>query len=84
MNKFAEITVIRFKSGITAETFNSDDDFRTGTKTQELAGKSRIQWDEPISDDSDNRVEWVKSDMLVKLDSRHMQYTLDIPDNSSK
>lgn len=68
MNKFAEITVIQFKPGITAETFNSDEDFVTGTFTRELAGKSRIVWDQ------DERVEWVLSDTLVKLDKLHMQY----------
>jgi hypothetical protein len=78
MNKFAEITVIRFKSGITAETFNSDDDFVTGTMTRNLAGKSRIVWD------LDSSVEWVNSDMLVKLDKDHMQYKLDLPVESDE
>lgn len=67
MNKFAEITVIVFKEGVTAETFKSDDDFGTGTLTRVLVGKSRIKWDH------DGSVEWVESDMLHKLDNRHVQ-----------
>lgn len=74
MNKFEQITVIQFKSGITVESFNSDEDFVTGTFTRELAGKSRIVWD------SDGSVVWVKSDTLHKLDKTHMQY---IPVESS-
>ncbi len=76
MNKFAEIIVIEFKDGITVETFTRDEDFRTGTKTDELAGKTRIQWDSvkaPISGKPAGEYEWVKSDMLVKLDNRHLQ-----------
>lgn len=62
MNKFAEITVVEFKAGITAETFENDTDFTSGVITRELAGKTRIVWDQ------DSSVEWVMSDMLVKLD----------------
>lgn len=66
MNKFKEITVIEWKNGKDAETFSNDDDFREGNKTGELAGKTRITWDD------DKSVEWVKSDMLVKLDNYHL------------
>lgn len=71
MNKFAEITVIQFVTGKTVETFERDEDFRTGRKTDELAGKTRIQWE------ADDSYEWVKSDLLVKLDNRHLQYMVD-------
>lgn len=73
MNKFAEITVIQFMNGKTVETFETDEDIRTGRKTNELAGKTRIVWD------ADGSYEWVKSDTLVKLDNRHLQY---LPPNS--
>jgi len=73
MNKFAEITVVQFKKGITAESFTRDEDFRTGRKTDELAGKTRIQWE------SDDSYEWVNSNLLVKLDNRHFQYMVDLP-----
>lgn len=78
MNKFAEITVVQFVSGKSAETFERDEDFRTGIKTNELAGKTRIQWE------SDDKYEWVKSDLLVKLDSRHLQYMVDLPVETDK
>lgn len=74
MNKFAEITVIEWQNGKDAETFTSDDDFREGTKTGELAGKTRITW-------ADNKtVEWIKTDMLVKLDNRHFSLIREISD----
>lgn len=67
MNKFAEITVIEFKNGKTAETFDSDEDFRTGIFGRELAGKVRVTWDD------NGTVEWVKSDMLHKLDKSNVE-----------
>lgn len=74
MNKFAEITVIEWQNGKDAETFTSDDDFREGTKTGELAGKTRVTW-------ADNKsVEWIKTDMLVKLDNRHFSLVREISD----
>jgi len=66
--KFEQIVVVQFLNGKTAETFESDEDVRTGRKTNELAGKTRIVWDLGM------QVEWVKSDKLVKLDNRHLQY----------
>jgi len=68
MNKFDQIVVVQFKNGKTVETFDSDEDVRTGRKTNELAGKTRVVWD------ADSSYEWVKSDKLVKLDNRHLQY----------
>lgn len=70
MNKFAEIIVIEWKNGKNAETFTSDDDFREGTKTGELAGKTRITW-------QNTTVEWVKTDKLRKLDNRHLEFVSD-------
>ena len=67
MNKYAETVVIEFKAGITVDTFTKDEDFRSGVITRELAGKTRIVWD------NDSSVEWVNSDKVEKLDSRHKQ-----------
>lgn len=74
MNKFVEIAVIEWKNGKDAETFTSDDDFREGTKTGELAGKTRVTWAD------DKSVEWIKTDMLVKLDNRHFSLIREISD----
>jgi len=76
MNKFAEITVIQWLNGKNAETFESDNDFRTGTYGRELAGKVRISWDDT------NEVEWVKSDKLRKLDKANFEYLSDTSDTS--
>jgi hypothetical protein len=76
MNKFAEITVIQWKNGKNAETFSSDEDFRTGTYGRELAGKVRITWHDT------NVTEWVKSDTLRKLDRLNFEYNAPETDNA--
>lgn len=42
-------SVFVFVDGVTVETFEKDEDFRSGTVTSVVAGKVRIEWDETVS-----------------------------------
>lgn len=44
-------SVFVFNEGITVETFEKDEDFRSGTVTTIVAGKVRVEWDGTVSTD---------------------------------
>lgn len=41
--------VFVFVEGVTPETFEKDEEFRSGTVTTVVAGKVRVRWDSPIT-----------------------------------
>lgn len=45
-------SVFVFNEGITVETFEKDEDFRSGMVTTVVAGKVRVEWDGTVSTDS--------------------------------
>lgn len=45
-------SVFVFVDGVSVETFQKDEDFRSGTITTVVAGKVRIEWDGTVSTDS--------------------------------
>jgi hypothetical protein len=62
MNQFQAIQVVEFKLGKTVETWETEQDLRTGTKGRELLGKTQINWD-----DSETG-EWVPSYQIARFD----------------
>lgn len=72
-----DIRVIEFMPGITVESFEKDEDFVIWTKTDEMAGKVRIERDYLKEGRTYKEYMWVKSFKLDKLDNRTIVYSPD-------
>lgn len=65
-------SVFEFVDGTSYETFEKDEDFRSGTITATLGGKVRVEWDGEVRTDKfhfgANAYEWVDKSLLTKID----------------
>ena len=69
------MTVIQLKNGVTVETINSDEDYRTGEITAKVVNRVRIVWE------GTNEYIYVDLGMLRKVDKDTFVYDGDTPDN---
>lgn len=64
-----QMTVIQLKSGITVETIESDEDYRTGHIAAKVANRVKVAWT------GTNDYIYVNADELVKADNTTLIYT---------
>lgn len=76
------LTVIQLKSGITVETIEADEDYRTGRIAAKVANRVKVAWD------GTNEYIYVNADELVKADSSTLIYAVPlnsgIPDSAGE